>query len=68
MSAEYTLEQRFAIRAFTQQVSQMSREQSQDFLVKLYEQMLLRENMYRELFKTHWQSEINAEGINNEQI
>ena len=46
---ELSLEQQFSIRSFETQVQQMSREQAQEFLVKLYEQMLMRETMYSSL-------------------
>ena len=36
------------------QVEKMSREQAQDFLIKLYEQMIVRENMYKEFLKHEW--------------
>jgi hypothetical protein len=51
---ELTLEQQFNIRSFETQVQQMSREQAQDFLVKLYEQMIMRETMYRHFLKQQW--------------
>lgn len=51
---ELTLEQQFSIRSFESQVQQMSREQAQDFLVKLYEQMIMRETMYRHFLKHQW--------------
>lgn len=51
---ELTLEQQFSIRSFETQVRQMSREQAQDFLVELYEQMMMRENMYRHFLKQQW--------------
>lgn len=51
---ELTLEQQFSIRSFESQVQKMSREQAQDFLVKLYEQMVLRENMYKHFLKHQW--------------
>ena len=51
---ELSLEQQFSIRSFQTQVEQMSREQAQDFLVKLYEQMMVRENMYKEFLKHEW--------------
>jgi outer membrane lipopolysaccharide assembly protein LptE/RlpB len=51
---ELTLEQQFSIRSFETQVQKMSREQAQDFLVKLYEQMVLRENMYKHFLKHQW--------------
>jgi len=51
---ELSLEQQFSIRSFQQQVRQMSHEQAQDFLVKLYEQMVVREATYKELLKHQW--------------
>lgn len=52
--AKLSLEQQFSIRSFQTQVEQMSREQAQDFLIKLYEQMMVRENMYKQFLKHEW--------------
>jgi hypothetical protein len=51
---ELTLEQKFSIRSFETQVNRMSREQAQEFLIKLYQQMIVRENMYKEFLKHEW--------------
>lgn len=51
---ELTLEQQFSLRSFQDQVDHMSREQAQHFLVKLYEQMMLRETMYKHFLKHQW--------------
>ena len=51
---ELSLEQQFSIRSFQTQVEQMSREQAQDFLIKLYKQMIVRENMYKAFLKHQW--------------
>ena len=51
---ELSLEQQFNIRSFETQVKKMSREQAQEFLVKLYEQMMMRENFYKEFIKHQW--------------
>ena len=53
-SAKMSLEQKFNLRSFETQVQQMSREQAQDFLIQLYEQMIVRENMYKEFIKHQW--------------
>lgn len=58
---QLSLEQQFSIRSFETQVSQMSREQAQDFLIKLYEQMIVRENMYKSFIKHQWGLEPTAE-------
>ncbi len=51
---ELSLEQQFSIRSFETQVQKMSREQAQEFLIKLYEQMLVKENMYKSFIKHQW--------------
>lgn len=52
--SELSLEQQFNIRSFETQVEKMSREQAQEFLVKLYEQMMVRDNMYKTFIKHQW--------------
>ena len=49
-----TLEQKFALRSFETQVTQMSHEQAQQFAVVLYEQLLVKDALYRELLKKEW--------------
>ena len=51
---ELSLEQQFNIRSFQTQVEKMSQEQAQDFLIKLYEQMMVREKMYKAFLKHQW--------------
>lgn len=51
---ELSLEQKFSLRSFETQVGNMSREQAQQFLVKLYEQMMMRETMYKQFLKHEW--------------
>ena len=51
---QLSLEQQFNLRSFETQVQKMSREQAQDFLVKLYEQMMMRETMYKKFLKHEW--------------
>ncbi len=51
---ELSLEQQFNLRSFQDQVDRMSREQAQQFLIKLYEQMMLRETMYKHFLKHQW--------------
>lgn len=49
-----SLEQQFNLRSFETQVDKMSREQAQQFLVKMYEQMMMRETMYKQFLKHEW--------------
>lgn len=53
-SVNLSLEQQFNLRSFETQVQKMSHEQAQEFLIKLYEQMIVRENMYKEFLKHQW--------------
>ena len=52
--AQLSIEQQFSLRSFETQVEKMSREQAQQFLVKLYEQMMMRETMYKHFLKYEW--------------
>ncbi|EAW33710.1 NblA/ycf18 family protein [Lyngbya sp. PCC 8106] len=52
--SELSIEQQFNLSSFKMQVNQMSREQAQEFLVSLYEQMMVRENMYQQFLKYQW--------------
>lgn len=51
---ELSLEQQFSIRSFQTQVEKMSLEQAQCYLIELYGQMMVRENMYRAFLKHRW--------------
>jgi len=53
-STQLTLEQRFSLRSFEAEVEKMSHAQAQEFLVKLYEQMMMRETMYKQFLKHEW--------------
>lgn len=49
-----TLEQQFNLRSFEDQVNRMSHDQAKEFCVKLYQQMLLKDNAYKSLIKRQW--------------
>jgi hypothetical protein len=51
---ELSLEQQFTLHSFANEVEKMSREQAQEFLVKLYKEMLVRENLYKDTLKHQW--------------
>jgi hypothetical protein len=53
-TTELTLEEEFSLRSFATQVQQMSREQAQEFLIVLNQQMVLREKLYREFLRHEW--------------
>jgi Phycobilisome degradation protein nblA len=51
---ELSLEQEFHLKSFADQVQNMSREQAQEFLIMLHEQMVIRETMYRDFLMHEW--------------
>ncbi|HEY9674694.1 MAG TPA: NblA/ycf18 family protein [Waterburya sp.] len=51
---ELSLEQQFSIRTFADQVQHMSREQAQEFVLMLYQQMMMKEAMYLHFLKHEW--------------
>ena len=53
-SFDLSLEQQFNIRSFEHQIKDMSHEQTQEFLVNLYRQMMLQENSYKNIIKHQW--------------
>lgn len=51
---ELSLEQELSLRIFTDQVQQLSREQAQEYLLMLNQQMVTRETMYLQFLKHEW--------------
>ncbi len=50
-SESLSLEQEFDLRVFAEQVKQMSHEQAQEHLLKLYRAMMVRDSLFREILK-----------------
>jgi hypothetical protein len=51
---ELTVEQQFAIKAFKVQAKSLSREDAQRQLIELYTELIVKENIYKELIKKQW--------------
>jgi hypothetical protein len=49
-----TLEQKFLVASFQQQIQNISVEESKLLLVRLYEQMLAQQELYKSLIKKEW--------------
>lgn len=49
-----SLEQQFELRSFEVQVQTLSREEAQQRLINLCEQMMLRENLYKQMLRDKW--------------
>ncbi|MGB5635001.1 MAG: NblA/ycf18 family protein [Waterburya sp.] len=57
-SIKLSLEQKFNVRSFETEVKAMSHEQAQEFLVKLYEQMIIKDNMYQYFIRQQWEIDV----------
>ena len=53
-SFELSIEQEFSLRSFAEQVKHMSREEAQEFLVNLYQHMMVKESMYQHFLANAW--------------
>jgi Phycobilisome degradation protein nblA len=50
-TVELSLEQQFSLRAFSEQVKDLSQEQAHSFLVDMYKQMIVKEKMYQNFLR-----------------
>ena len=50
-SANLSLEQEFNLKLFADLVQKLTSEQAKEFLIELNQQMMLKDNLYRELLK-----------------
>ncbi|MGK7874312.1 MAG: NblA/ycf18 family protein [Xenococcaceae cyanobacterium] len=48
-----SLEQEFNLKLFAEQVQNLTPEQAKEFLVELNRQMMIRDNLYRDLLKQY---------------
>jgi len=50
-SEQLTLEQEFKLQVLREQVKSLDLDQAQDYIVELLRQMMVKENMFKHLFK-----------------
>jgi hypothetical protein len=51
---QLSLEKEFDLKSFAYQVQSMSHEQTQEFLLMLYREMLIRETIYQQILQHEW--------------
>ena len=56
LSTSLSLEEEFRLKSFAQQVQKMSRQQAQEFLIELHQQMMMKDKMYQHFIKQEWNS------------
>ena len=53
-SEQLSLEQKFNLRTFADQVQTLSSEEAQGLSIELYRRMMLKDNLYQELLQDYW--------------
>ncbi len=53
-SEQLSLEQKFDLRTFADQVQTLSVEEAQGLSIELYRRMMLKDNLYQELLQDYW--------------
>ena len=53
-SEQLSLEQKFNLRIFADQVQTLSSEEAQGLSIELYRRMMLKDNLYEELLQDYW--------------
>jgi acyl-CoA-binding protein len=48
---QLTMEQQFKLRMFEDQVKGLSQEQAQEYLIELFRQMMVKDNLFKNLIK-----------------
>lgn len=51
LPANLTLEQQFKLQVLTEQVEMLSREQAQEYLLEMFRQMMVKDNLVKHLMK-----------------
>lgn len=49
-----SLSEEFELKKFSNLVQRMSREQAQEFLIELHQQMMMKDKMYQHFIKQEW--------------
>jgi hypothetical protein len=49
--AQLSLEQQFKLQVFKDQVESLNREQAQEYLIELFRQMMVKDNLFKHLLK-----------------
>ena len=51
LSAQLSLEQQFKLKVLEEQVQDLSREQAQEYLLEMFRQMMVKDNLVKHLLK-----------------
>jgi hypothetical protein len=49
-----SLEQEFSLRKIADQAKDLSRQQAQELIIELQRQMMIKDNLYKQLIKHEW--------------
>ncbi len=51
LPAQLTLEQQFKLKVLQEQVKELSKEQAQEYLMEVFRQMMVKDNLVKQLLK-----------------
>ena len=54
LSGQLSLEQRFKLKVLQEQVSGLSKEEAQKYLLEMFRQMMVKDNLVKNLLKNAW--------------
>ena len=52
------LEQKFKLKVLQEEVKTLTKEQAQEFLMELFRQMMVKDNLFEQIFKEIWLEQI----------
>ena len=52
MSAKLSMEQQFKLKVLQDEVRELSKEQTQEYLLEMFRQMMVKDNLMKQLLKT----------------
>ena len=52
MSAKLSMEQQFKLKVLQDEVRELSKEQAQEYLLEMFRQMMVKDNLMKQLLKT----------------
>ena len=64
-SNQLSFEQEFSLRRFSDQVQNLSREQAQDLLIELSRQMMIKDNLYKQLLQPYLGISLTSTSVPN---
>ena len=59
LPAQLSMEQQFKLQVLKEQVSSLSKEQAQEYLLEMFRQMMVKDNLVKHLLTNHFSSNVS---------